>query len=1101
MNSTKKSRAAGSLRSFAFVCVSVAALIVAACEGGSVTGPGETPVPTPELPNGPVLTINAFVCSASPKQLSVICEPAPDPMSPLPSYSQGIEWGNTAEPSKILIGGQHKNVDVTSTNIAIVADSFTFDVTVKNLRPQPIGTVDGITTDSSLAVFFHSGPTTTGGTGSVAVANPDGTGAFTAAGQPFFKYPQMLAQNQTSTAKKWKLRFDPGVNTFSFLLLISANVKHPDGYIDVFSSADSVAIGATLQMEDSVRDALGVATADQSETWQLSDSSKASIDAAGLLTGLAAGNVTVTATQGDKTGSKLITVKQPASAPDAKNDAFTAQVAVNLNGDVTVDNGSGADNLGAPAATLASFGGGSLGGTVTSNAAGQSVSLAGGTLTVNANGTLSLTSPTTGGVYTFQYRLTNSQGSDDATVTISVNRAPDAVDDALTADVAVTLNANLVLNDDRGAPAATVASFGGGSPGGTVTTNAAGASVALAGGTLTVNADGSVSLANATTSGTYTFQYRLTNPVGSDDATATIVVRRPPDAKNDAFTTTSPATLNGNVTSDNGSGADDLGDPAATVTGFGGGSLSGNTTTNAAGASVALAGGTLTVNANGTVSLANPAMGGVYTFRYRLANTAGSDSATVTINVNAAPIAVVDSAASNSAPGSNWHTAFNTTLSSPSVTANDNLGIPQATVATFGGGTLGGTVTSNAAGATVAVDGHSFTLNANGSFTYTPKTGFTGYFTTNYRITNAGGSSDALIKIAVGVRPSASNSTYGTTLPGNVGINTSTSTSTKVSAAGDGLTYNNVSATNGTGSVHADGTYDFKPSAGFASGNGTLVFTVTNGFGTTSNATVTIPVGAGRIWFVASGGTGDGRYGTPFGCIVGASGCLSNQSLNSNDIVHVGSGTYSNTANLNLTAGMRIIGAGATGAFSAASNANVTWPADAGAQPTTGAARPRIDTQSSIGVFVLATGNYLRGLIAGSSPGGSSISGSAVGTFTMSDAAIVNPGGGAISLTTSGTLAVTVDSIVASGTTGINLVNQGGTFTSALTKISGSTSTGINVTGSAGFSFGTTFVKKTSAGTAINLATNTGTTSFSSLVDSTTSGAALVASSAGTVNI
>ena len=63
--------------------------------------------------------------------------------------------------------------------------------------------------------------------------------------------------------------------------------------------------------------------------------------------------------------------------------------ATTLNDNQLTDNGSGADDLGTPAATITSFGG------ATSwhrhrHAAGSSVALAGGTLTVNADGSLTL---------------------------------------------------------------------------------------------------------------------------------------------------------------------------------------------------------------------------------------------------------------------------------------------------------------------------------------------------------------------------------------------------------------------------------------------------------------------------------------------------------------------------------------------------------------------------------------------------------------------------------------------------------------------------------------------------------------------------------------
>jgi hypothetical protein len=83
----------------------------------------------------------------------------------------------------------------------------------------------------------------------------------------------------------------------------------------------------------------------------------------------------------------------------------------------------------------------------------------------------------------------------------------------------------LLDNDSLGFPAASITSFGGGDLGGAVTDNAAGSSVALAGGTLTVNSDGSITLASATTPFVnYTFSYRLENAAGASDAEVKIFV-------------------------------------------------------------------------------------------------------------------------------------------------------------------------------------------------------------------------------------------------------------------------------------------------------------------------------------------------------------------------------------------------------------------------------------------------------------------------------------------------------------------------------------------------------------------------------------------------
>src|SRR5690606_35896806 len=150
-------------------------------------------------------------------------------------------------------------------------------------------------------------------------------------------------------------------------------------------------------------------------------------------------------------------------------------------------------------------------------------------------------------------------------------------------------------------------------------------------------------VANPTQTGEFIFYYRLQNASGFDDAQVTVTVQRPPTANDDAFTVQINTTLNGDLNDDNGSGADILGDPVATVVACGGGSLTGDASSNAAGATVELAGGDLTVNPDGTISLVNPTLTGVYTFQYRLSNTIpASDDATVTIDVRAAPIAQDD---------------------------------------------------------------------------------------------------------------------------------------------------------------------------------------------------------------------------------------------------------------------------------------------------------------------------------------------------------------------------------------------------------------------------------------------------------------------------
>ncbi len=723
-----------------------------------------------------------------------------------------------------------------------------------------------------------------------------------------------------------------------------------------------------------------------------------------------------------------VTINVNGAAPSAVADAYN----VAAGGTLTVPDGAtdllGNDALGTPAATLVSFGGGSLGGAVTDRAAGTTATFGtGGSLTVNANGSFTFT-PATGftGSFTFQYRITNSSGSSDATVTITVNgTGPTANNDAYTVAAGATLTVpdgatDVLANDSLGNPAATLVSFGGGSLGGAVTDRAAGATATFGtGGSLTVNANGSFTFTpSAGFVGSFTFQYRITNAAGSSDGTVTITVTgtAPTAVADPGYFVNSGSTLS--VPAGTGVLANDnRGNPLANVTSFGGGSLGGAVTDRAAGTTATFGtGGSLTVNADGSFTF-TPASGfsGNFTFSYRLTNAVGFSDAIVTIEVRSAPAAVADGPAAGSAPASAFHTPFNTTLvtatppnaATPSLLANDNLGFPAATITSFGGGSLGGAVTDRAAGTTATFGtGGSLTVNANGTLSFTPSTGFTGLFTFSYRLHNPAGDSDALVTIAVGARPAAVNDTYGPTLIGNVPINTARAGGTGFGALGndqgDALIATLVSATNGVATVNPNGTFTFAPTPGFE-GAASITYKVSNGFGDgPGNATVALTVGE-PIWFVnASATNGNGTLPSPFNCLTGA-GCLSAAAHDVNDRIFLYSGGY--TGGFTLQNGERLIGQGATATLS--SVAGLTWPADAETEPGTNGAAPTI-TSSGIAAVTLtnagaAGSNLLRGFSFGNvGATGTALAGTSFGTVTVSEVGI-NTNGQALSLTT-GTL-------------------------------------------------------------------------------------------------
>jgi hypothetical protein len=120
-----------------------------------------------------------------------------------------------------LLGGQEKYVKLASFGTSFDGGTqiLSSNVTVQNLLQQNIGTTDGSTV-TGVDVFFAS--LSVNGTGSVAVANYDGIGTFTATNQRYFHYAQILSPYQISTAKSWQFQVTGSVSTFSFIVYLSA---------------------------------------------------------------------------------------------------------------------------------------------------------------------------------------------------------------------------------------------------------------------------------------------------------------------------------------------------------------------------------------------------------------------------------------------------------------------------------------------------------------------------------------------------------------------------------------------------------------------------------------------------------------------------------------------------------------------------------------------------------------------------------------------------------------------------------------------------------------------------------------------------------------
>jgi hypothetical protein len=96
---------------------------------------------------------------------------------------------------------------------------------VQNLIPEALGTLDGATLDAAGVRLFLQNSRVTSGTGSIGIANADGTGTFTDANQPYFQYNQILQQDQVSDVKTVQVNVPNTVGTFTLDFFVSTKAQ------------------------------------------------------------------------------------------------------------------------------------------------------------------------------------------------------------------------------------------------------------------------------------------------------------------------------------------------------------------------------------------------------------------------------------------------------------------------------------------------------------------------------------------------------------------------------------------------------------------------------------------------------------------------------------------------------------------------------------------------------------------------------------------------------------------------------------------------------------------------------------------------------------
>ncbi|MCB1889978.1 MAG: retention module-containing protein, partial [Rhodocyclaceae bacterium] len=387
--------------------------------------------------------------------------------------------------------------------------------------------------------------------------------------------------------------------------------------------------------------------------------------------------------------------------------------------------------------------------------------------------------------------------------------APLAVDDSISTELSTTVVISVLANDrdPDGNPLTIVAV--GGQP------IAVGSPVTLDIGVVELNADGTLSFTPADgVEGIVSFPYTISDGSAEVSATVTVTVGEVPENDQPVAVDDTATTEAGEMLS---------------------GSLAGNDTPSQDGGNVwavatAPSNGSVVVNADGTYTY-TPADGfvGVDSFTYTITDADGDIStATVTIVVEEGgeappppaddqPVAVDDVAAAP-VDGS----------VSGDLSDNDTPSLDGGNVWAIGTLPANGTAT----------------VNADGTFTYTPDEGFEGQDSFTYVITDADGdTSSATVTILVGGdsddAPVAVDDSFtvspGSSVSGDLAANDTPS------ADGGNVWAIEELAGGGEVVVNADGTFTYTPDAGFA-GLDSFTYTITDADGDVTRAVVNIDV-------------------------------------------------------------------------------------------------------------------------------------------------------------------------------------------------------------------------------------------------------------------
>nr|WP_258406989.1 Ig-like domain-containing protein [Shewanella rhizosphaerae] len=746
----------------------------------------------------------------------------------------------------VLTDGSSTDTSTLTITVDPVNDDFTDDNEVINVNEDSGATtgnvIDGTSVDGELSVQSFSidgvtGPFTLGqavninGVGSFTL-NADGSYSFTPAANyngpvPVITY--VLTDGSSTDTSTLTITVDPVNDDFTDDNEV-INVNEDSG-ATTGNVIDGTSVDGELSVQSfSIDGVTGPFTLGQAVNINGVGSFTLNADGSYSFTPAANYNgpvpvITYVLTDGSSTDTSTLTITVTPDNTDVANDAITVAEDTVASGNVLSNDEAG--NTSVVSFTLDTDGNGSQ----ESFTAGDSVTLAGGVLVVNSNGSYSFTpnQDWNGSVPVVTY-TTNTGETATLTITVTPDNT-DVANDAITVAEDTVASGNLLSNDEAGNTS--VVSFTLDTDGnGSQESFTAGDSVTLAGGVLVVNSNGSYSFTpNQDWNGSVPVVTYTTNT--GETATLTITVTPDnTDVANDAITVAEDTVASGNVLSNDEAGNTSV--VSFTLDTDGNGSQESFT----AGDSVTLAGGVLVVNSNGSYSFTpNQDWNGSVPVVTYTTNT--GETATLTITVTPDNTDVANDAI----------TVAEDTVASGNVLSNDEAG--NTSVVSFTLDTDGnGSQESFTAGDSVTLAGGVLVVNSNGSYSFTPNQDWNGSVPVVTYTTNTGETATLTITVTpdnTDVANDAITVAEDTVASGNVLSNDEAGNTSVVSftldtdgngsqesfTAGDSVTL-----AGGVLVVNSNGSYSFTPNQDW---NGSVpVVTYTTNTGETATLTITV---------------------------------------------------------------------------------------------------------------------------------------------------------------------------------------------------------------------------------------------------------------------